>query len=167
FGNVEVSRMFASAAEVLRMDPVLPSGFFDIPGALLPERRLMLAVLEAAVSDLKKYATASGGRGKRLYADADGWFGSAATNRPLDFENICQALGLDPSFIRVGLQRWCMARRQAPSPSRTVLHSAAFRRVSGRRHRIVSPGGGSCESPTETSSRRGRRSPEHSGRRSR
>ena len=74
----------------------------------------MLAVLEGAVSDFQKYATASGGRGRRLFAEAEAWLASTSTDAPLDFESICQGLGLDPSFIRAGLQRWCSTRRREP-----------------------------------------------------
>jgi len=72
---------------------------------------------------------------KGLFADADAWFRSSAADRPLDFESICQALGLAPSFIRVGLHRWCSARRREPRQSRTVLRFP-FRRMSGTRHMI-------------------------------
>ena len=81
---------------------------------LQPEKRLMLAVLEGAVSDFQKYATALDGRGRRLFAEADAWFQSSAIHDPLDFENVCQALDLDPSFIREGLERWCVAKRREP-----------------------------------------------------
>ena len=101
-----------------------------------PEKRLLLAVLEGAVSDFQKYATASSGRGKRLFADADAWFSSSSATQPCDFESICQALALDPSFIRAGLHRWCSARRREPGQSRTVLHFA-FRRASGTRTRSL------------------------------
>lgn len=112
----------------------LPPG--PIPGALQPEKRLLYAVLEGAVSDFQKYATAASGRGRRLFADADAWLRSTATDRPIDFENLCHALGLDPSFIRAGLQRWRSARQRETGPSRTVLH-LPFRRPSGTRHRIT------------------------------
>ncbi len=119
--------------------PILPPELSDGVGARLePVKRLMLAVLEGAVSDFQKYATALSGRGRRLFADADAWFGSSPADQPLDFENICQALGLDPSFVRAGLQRWCVARRLEPAPSRTVLRFP-FRRVSGTRHTISAP----------------------------
>ena len=89
---------------------ILPREFLNGLGAWLqPEKRLMLAVLEGAVSDFQKYATASSGRGRRLFADADAWFGSINTDDPLSFVNICYALALDPSFIRAGLRRWCSA----------------------------------------------------------
>ena len=95
----------------------------------------MLAVLEGAVSDFQKYATASSGRGRRLFADADAWLRGAVADRPLDFESVCHALALDPEFIRAGLRRWCVARRGEAGPSRRFLHFP-FRRASGDRHVI-------------------------------
>jgi hypothetical protein len=83
----------------------------------------MLAVLDAAVSDFQRYATAWSGRGRRLFAEADGWVRSDATDQPFDFENICQTLGFDSSFIRAGLRRWRIARLQEAS--------AAMRSVDG------------------------------------
>ena len=83
----------------------------------------MLAVLEAAVSDFQKYATAVSGRGRRIFADAEAWLASTATDQPVDFETICHSVELDPSFIRAGLRRWCSARRREPGPSRTMLRS--------------------------------------------
>jgi hypothetical protein len=118
---------------------ILPRDILDaVPARLQPVKRLLLAVLEGAVSDFQKYATASSGRGRRLFADAEAWFRSSATDQPLDFESICQALALDPSFIRAGLSRWCIARRREPHSSRTMLHFP-FRRVTATRHTISEP----------------------------
>lgn len=95
----------------------------------------MLAVLEAAVSDLQKYATVPGGRGRRLFAEARAWFASNATE-PFDFEHICQALELEPSFIRSGLARWGAARPHEPCASGSVLR-LPLRRTTGTRQRIA------------------------------
>lgn len=81
-------------------------------GTAQAEKRLMLAVLEAAVGDFQHHATATCGRGRRLFLDAESWFRSDANDRLLDFESICQALALDPSYIRGGLKRWYVARRR-------------------------------------------------------
>jgi hypothetical protein len=113
---------------------VFPTSVLDrIPVTGQPEKRLMLAVLEDAVSDFQKYATASSGRGRRLFVEADTWFKSDSTDRLLDFENICQALALDPSFVRDSLRRWRIARRSEATTS--IVHFP-FRRISGSRHRI-------------------------------
>ena len=121
--------MIENAGERTSSGSILAADLLDTPSARLqPEKRLMLAVLEAAVGDFQKYATAPSGRGRRLFADAESWFESTATDRPLGFETICDALALDPSFIRDGLHRWCAARREEPQLSRTVLHFP-FRRI--------------------------------------
>jgi hypothetical protein len=132
--------MMESAVESgFRSTSIFPSDILDAtPSRIQPEKRLLLAVLEGAVADFQKYATASSVRGRRLFADAEGWFHSSATEQPLDFENICQALALDPSFIRVGLNRWCLARRREPHSSRIMPHFPV-RRVAATRHRISEP----------------------------
>jgi len=116
--------------------PQYPGGGHGDP--LRPEKRLMLAVLEGAVSDYQKYATAVTGRGRRLFADAAGWFESPASTQVFDFETICQALSVDPSFVRHGLERWCSARRREPRPMRKVLRFP-FRRMNATRHTISAP----------------------------
>jgi hypothetical protein len=104
----------------------------DATRSLQPEKRLLLAILEAAVNDFQKYATASNGRGRRLFVEASAWFDSSATEHPVDFENICHALGLDASFIRGGLRRWCIARRRQCAESSTEVrfpvHASRTRR---------------------------------------
>ena len=101
------------------MTPLLRAdGANRLPTASQPEKRLMLAVLEAAVSDFRKYATASNGLGRRRFVEADAWFRSHADDRLLDFESVCHALALDPSFIRGGLARWGAARRLAVARAR-------------------------------------------------
>jgi hypothetical protein len=113
--------------EVRQSVPAIVAPSLDA-ARLLPEKRLMLAVLEAAVVDLQKYATAATGRGRRLFADAEAWFWSGDVDDPFGFEEICHALALDPSFIRAGLRRWCAARQREPRLSRPVLR-VPFRRV--------------------------------------
>jgi hypothetical protein len=67
------------------------------------EKRLMLAVLERAVEDIRTYANVPTGRGRWLFREVAAWFDSSETG-PFDFEGICQATGLDPDFIRRGVR---------------------------------------------------------------
>src|SRR5216683_78051 len=93
----------------LAPETVLPSQFFDrfqIDASLQPEKRLMLAVLEDAVGTFQKYVTSSTRRGQRLFTEAEEWFAASATDWPFGFENICEALGLEPAYLRTGLARW-------------------------------------------------------------
>jgi hypothetical protein len=54
-----------------------------------------------------------------LFADVNAWFGSTSRERLLDFESICEGLGLDPSFLRRGLRRWRAVRRGSTGAPRT------------------------------------------------
>lgn len=123
----------------LEPETILPSQFFDrfqIDASLQAEKRLMLAVLEDAVGTFQKHATASGRRGRRLFAEAEDWFSSRETEWPFAFENICEALGLEAAYIRGGLERWRDAERGRGLDSAKVVRFP-FRRVNGRRHSIT------------------------------
>ena len=123
----------------LEPETILPSQFFDrfqIDASLQPEKRLMLAVLEDAVGTFQKYVTSSTRRGQRLFTEAEEWFATTATEWPFGFERICEALGLEPAYIRAGLGRWREAQRAEVSSSAKVVRFP-FRRVNGRRHSIT------------------------------
>ena len=124
----------------LEPETILPSQFFDrfqIDASLQPEKRLMLAVLEDAVGTFQKYVTATGRRGQRLFVESEDWFSSEADEWPFGFENICQALSLEPSYIRSGLRRWRDAQRGEASATSAKVVRFPFRRVNGRRHSIT------------------------------
>lgn len=123
------------------MEPetVLPPQFFDratIDASLQPEKRLMLAVLEDAVGAYQKYCTAPGRRAKRLFAEAEEWFLSDDRQWPYSFANVCEALGMEPDYLRGGLERWRDNQLNAPVDSAKVVRFP-FRRVNGRRHSIT------------------------------
>ncbi len=68
-----------------------------------PEKRLLLAVLEQAFLDLRgrgwHHINCPGSR-RRFRADAEAWFFGAPGDGIFAFENICDALGFDPDWIR-------------------------------------------------------------------
>jgi len=115
---------------------VLPEQFFGDARRLVmqPERRLMLAVLEEAVSTFQRSATAATRVARRELANVEAWLASEDTAWPFAFVNICHTLGLDVAAIRGGLARWKERRRALPT---APLYRAPFRRVSGDRHRAV------------------------------
>src|SRR2546425_6988195 len=108
----------------LEPETILPSQFFDrfqIDASLQPEKRLMLAVLEDAVGTFQKYVTSFTRRGQRLFTESEEWFAASATDWPFGFENICEALGLEPAYIRTGLARWREAQQAELSSSAKVV----------------------------------------------
>jgi len=74
------------------------------------EKRLMLAVLESATEDFQKYALASDKRGKELFQAAEEWILDTDNPSFFSFENICEHLLLDPSYMRQGFMRWKTAK---------------------------------------------------------
>ncbi len=98
--------------ESLVPDVILPAQFHTEARALPdPERRLRLAVLEDAIRYFQRYLDATDCRERVLYEDAVDWFSSPDRSEPFSFENVCDALHLDPDYIRQGLCRWRAAAR--------------------------------------------------------
>ena len=66
----------------------------------------MLAVLEDAIHAFQKFAFSNSLRGKNIFREADRWICAEDDCWPFSFTNICDLLGLDPAWIRMGLSRW-------------------------------------------------------------
>jgi hypothetical protein len=102
---------------------------------LVPEKRLMLAVLEEAVATFQRTATARGGRAARDHEAAWAWMASRDLAWPFSFVNVCHALDLDPDALRSGLRRWRGAARTAGDGA--PRYRTPFRRVNGSRTRAT------------------------------
>ena len=87
-------------------ETILPEQFFRPCVALPPEKQLMLAVLEGALLDLQRGATARTPRTRRLADEVDAWFAADDEGWPCSFLRICYALGLDASALRTRIARW-------------------------------------------------------------
>jgi hypothetical protein len=83
----------------LRAEFTLPAQF-DTARPASPERLLMLAVLEDALSIYRKYACVSGRKHRRLVAQTEQWLFSDDTDSPFSFVNLCHALGIDVAWLR-------------------------------------------------------------------
>jgi hypothetical protein len=118
------------------LDAVLPSQLqWNMADAsLIPEKRLMLAVLEEAVFTFQRDAFAERPRGRDDFLEVQAWFAADHTEWPFSFVNICAALGFEPRFIRQGLAEWVRQRTALPAAQRQPLRNP-FRRMNGSRHR--------------------------------
>jgi hypothetical protein len=98
----------SAAHQTLPPAAVLPEQFSSPakPSRARGEVALMHAVLEDAVHCFQNLSGAPGKRSQRLAKEAESWFFSDDTRWPFSFVNICAVLGLDPEYIRLGLQRW-------------------------------------------------------------
>ena len=79
---------------------------------LEPERVLMLAVLQDAVGCFQEHAGAKCKRKQEMHSDAEEWIASTDRSYLFSFENICEALGFDPEYMRHGLARWKRTTRK-------------------------------------------------------
>jgi hypothetical protein len=89
-------------------DSVLPAEFFDSRvklTAVCPETALMYAVLENAFLCFHKQFE-SGQRFMQGARQAEEWFFSDDFHWLFSFVSICDALGLEPRYIRLKLKHW-------------------------------------------------------------
>ena len=103
---------------------------------LLREHRLLLAVLEDAIRTYQRYAFANDPRGVALRSNVEDWFASEDSEWMFSFVAICDALGLEPTYLRGGLRR-LRDRDRVASDTGAPLQVGSFRRVSGTRHRTA------------------------------
>jgi hypothetical protein len=88
-------------------DTVISEQFFDQLRSkhLEPEKALLLAVLEDAVHCLDKYRTAQDRFGKEQFRDVEKWVKQPGNDWIFSFDNVCELLGLNPQYVRHGLQK--------------------------------------------------------------
>ena len=87
-------------------ETILSEQFFRPSAALPPEKRLMLAVLKAALLDLQRSAGARTTLARRRADEVDTWFAADDEGWPCSFLRICDALDLDASAVRTRVARW-------------------------------------------------------------
>src|SRR5581483_171020 len=94
-----------NGSQLLTTGAVLPDQFYTPPYTgctKRPTALLMQAVLEDAFACFQSQFITDSARSLRLAREAEDWFSSNATDWPFTFENICTALGLQPSYVRQG-----------------------------------------------------------------
>jgi hypothetical protein len=96
-------------ASLFQPDTLLPGQYLDTyrrKTHLDAETRLMLAVLEDAVACFQKYVLARDGKGREMFRQAEEWIVAEESAWLFSFDNISEALGLNPAYLRQGLMRW-------------------------------------------------------------
>ena len=123
---------------LIEPEVLLPSQFYERNkhrSILEGERRLMLAVLEDAVSCFQKYAGSTRPRNKRLFQEAEEWFMDEDGSWVFSFEGICAVLDINPEYFRGQLQRWKQELLAQPPHSRAKVGRVRLR--AARRHKIL------------------------------
>jgi hypothetical protein len=132
---LRILRMLTSYEGIAILQPgiVLPAQLVQQPTNFRPEHRLMLAVLEDAVSCLQRFAQPRGRQQRRAFDGVRRWLLSAAAAWPFSCTNICSALGIDVSYLRRGLAPWLRDGGTAAPP----VTAYQARRCSGSRTRAT------------------------------
>ena len=97
------------ALAVFQPDVLIREQFFSTyvrKFPLEPEKILMLAVLQNAVTCFQENFAARERRKRQLFLETHEWIVSEDRIYPYSFENICDALGFAPSYMRRGLMKW-------------------------------------------------------------
>lgn len=125
------------AITMVEPDTMTPSQFFEsvfAESSLVPEKRLMLAVLEDAIASFQRNFIQSRSTDDSNDCEVEVWLDSDDMSWPFSFASICQALDMEPEYLRRGLQSWrSRAEHQGAQGS---VYRFPFRRVNGRRHSI-------------------------------
>jgi len=103
---------------------ILPEQFSGVSGKRTPEHKLALAVLEETFQIFMRHHDAVSRHGRRLFQEASEWFKSKDRSWPYSFENICDFLGLEPEYLRRGINTWEERMRSKSEGTRVQ-----FRRV--------------------------------------
>jgi len=83
----------------------------------------MFAILLDAVECFQKYAILRGEYANRLFKDTERWIFEDDSKWPFSFMNICEAVEMDPHYLRKGLSLWKLRAMQKRIPSAQRLSS--------------------------------------------
>jgi hypothetical protein len=100
-------------------DAVLATQFyanFKVSPCTQPELRLMAAVLEDAISCLTIDFRSATARQRKQLEEARQWFATEGESEWIfSFKNICEALGINPPYLRRGLIQLSAAAEKDPA----------------------------------------------------
>lgn len=112
-----------SSSSIFEPDVILPGHFLSNKGEGLKggERRLMAALLSDGIEAYVKQATASEAslrRSRSKYNSLE-WIDKRDDSYVFSFDNVCQCLGINSEYLRLGLQRYVKAARASQALGNT------------------------------------------------
>jgi len=118
----------ANILKIGEADPAVAQQYLDSvrrTDPLEPEIGLLMALLQDAISDYRKYAHARDRIGQKRFCEADAWLMGSSDDWIFSFASVCEHLGLDPNYIRRGLREQREAESDSkPSHAKTREHAA-------------------------------------------
>jgi len=117
----EISTTDEKLASLFQPDTVLSAQYFDNlrrKTVLEPEKRLMLALLEDAIHCFQDNLPAQTARKKKLLEETEDWIRESDGDWIFSFDQVCEALGFTPDYVRQGLLRWKEKQKRKPATAR-------------------------------------------------
>jgi hypothetical protein len=84
---------------------------------LEPEKDLLMAILQDAIHDYRKYRLARDPDGKARFGEVKEWIMAGGNGWIFSFDNICELLGLDADYVRRGVRESATGRVQGVGKS--------------------------------------------------
>ena len=115
-------------SSLFQPDTLLPEQYLDTFRRKLqlePEKKLMLAILEDAIACYQKYLFARDSKGKVLFEEAEQWVHEEGGGSVFGFDSVCEALGLNPDYLRRGLAAWKQGALGRREPAAKVYRLAS------------------------------------------
>jgi hypothetical protein len=137
--GVQIDSTMGSPSDDLRADGVMPAQFYPARRGLAsvePIMRLMGGILADAVRSFQRNFEAQGASRRLEYREARQWLFDDKEDGPFSFEDVCEALDIDPRRLRELIIRWEKNKRPGDKP-RMIRRSAVSSggRVRSRRTR--------------------------------
>ncbi len=121
-----------TAGDELRADAVMPAQFYPArrgTAEVEPIMRLMGGILADAVRTFQRNFEAKNPIKRQEFREARFWIFHDKTDGPFSFEDVCDALGIDPRRLRTLILTWEKNKRPGEKP-RMIRRSAV--KIGGR-----------------------------------
>jgi hypothetical protein len=94
--------------EITALDPADDEAFESLFKRTIREgeKELMLAILEDAINSFQRYLVAGNEKESKQFQEVQEWISGKNRDWLFSFDNVCETLGLDPSYLRRGLIAW-------------------------------------------------------------
>jgi hypothetical protein len=124
--GTRIDSMMGSASDELRADALMPSQFYPArrgSASVEPIMRLMGGILADAVRCFQRNFEAQSPSRRQEFREARHWIFHAKGDGPFSFEDVCDALEIDPRGLRELIIRWEKNRLPGEKP-RMIRRSA-------------------------------------------
>jgi hypothetical protein len=130
--TTQIDSVIGSAGDEIRGDALMPAQFYPArrgSASVEPIMRLMGGILADAVRCVQRNFEAKSPSRRQEYREAKFWMFHDRGDGPFSYQDVCDALGIDPRRLRELIIRWEKNKRPGDKP-RMIRRSAV--QINGR-----------------------------------